>query len=89
MLLQSQLKSFFELHNIQLQSELVLGEEIINHVFMNALEHGKAFGAFVLGTVVNSERNGIRTNFQSWDDLYVMYCHFMTGFLIAKDGKSN
>lgn len=89
MLLPAELKTFFESNNIPLDTESVTSCEQCDVIFIEALKYGTSFGSFILCSVLNPERNGIWTRFDSWENLYECYCAFMTGFMLSSNAKNN
>lgn len=80
MLLPNQIESFFKEHQIDLQMEKELSVDEVTNLFLSAGDLGYSFSAFALNAVINPTRNGIQTNFESWEELYTCYCFFMTAW---------
>lgn len=81
MLNKEQLRIFFENNNIPLRETLPLEEDKITSLFNASLIYGTSFSSFILSTVISADKGGIETYFQDWDDLYICYSCFMTGYM--------
>lgn len=89
MLLQNNLKSFFENNRIPLECNKIIGVKEADVLFLKAMNVGQSFGSFILYTVLNPMRDGLWTNFTSWDDLYENYCMFMVGVMVKPHTANN
>jgi hypothetical protein len=75
------LKEFFEENKIPLKGKCLLEEMAITSLFKASLLHGKAFSSFIIFSVISSNKDGLETYFEDWDDLYTCYSCFMTGYM--------
>lgn len=80
MLIIDQLQFFFEKNNLELRLEKTLPLDDVGTLLLEADKMGRSFSGFILNSVINSNRNGVKTNFSSWDDLYECYISFMIGY---------
>jgi hypothetical protein len=80
MLVIDQLKTFFSQNNIDLQVEKTLPLDDVGTLLLEADKMGRSFAGFVLNAIINAKRDGIQTNFSSWDELYECYIKFMIGY---------
>ncbi len=81
MLLQADLKNFFEQNSILLCEEKLLLPIDVDLLYLQAREHGYTFAAFVHYGVISPDKNGVLTCFNSWDELYDCYLSFVSGYM--------
>lgn len=84
MLTPIQLQSFFEKHEIPLEITKNLSSGDVADIFADATNIGYSFASFILAGVLSADRNGIQTNFTSYDELYEAYAAFMVGLMGAQ-----
>ena len=75
-----QVRYFFINNDIPLQFEEELSSDDVDDLLKAADIMGSSFGSFVIFAVINADQNGIRTNFDSWTELYQCYIDFMLGY---------
>lgn len=78
-------RSFFRENNIPLSGCASFVDVEINRLFINAFKKGQVFAAFILNTVINAEKNGIITNFESFDSIEEAYSQFILGYRSGLD----
>lgn len=71
---------FFTRHNIPLMGEEFRHAQNIDKLFLDAYSICKSFGAFVLYTIVNADKTGIKTVFNTYADVEEMYTYFLIGY---------
>lgn len=84
MLLKSELQDFFSSNSIDLECEKSLTVDEVNNLVLKAGDRGRSLAAFVMMTVINSDRTGINPCFRTVEDLYDAYCSFMIGYIRAQ-----
>ncbi len=70
---------FFADNGIGLQDKKLMTSNEVDQLFWKACELGKTFSGFILAGVINADRNGIETNFDSQNDLYDCYTCYVIG----------
>lgn len=81
MLNKDQLQKFFEDNDIPLKGHYFLEKKKITSLFTASLILGKAFSSFILFAVITADKDGIETYFEDWEDLFICYSCFMTGYM--------
>ncbi len=79
------IKRFWTQHSLPLEGAEPRTAHAINHLFIEARRLDQVWGAFVLNTVINAEKNGVQTVFTSYDDISEAYACFLIGYI----GKLN
>jgi len=89
MLSKTQIERFFVRLDIPIDKEKSLTESEITKLILTACESGVSFVAFLKVAVLNPDLNGTNAYFSSFDELYEMYCIFMTGYMTHKNLSNN
>lgn len=83
-----QLQRFFEQNDLHPGDEKIIGENEVNGLVVKATHQAYSLGGFVVASVINLNRDGILISDQTWEDLYVAYCYFMTGLTVGADANN-
>lgn len=89
MLTAAQLEEFFVNNNIPLNDTYSLNDNQVALLVLASNDISQSLTSFILVAVINADRDGIHTNFKSYDDLYECYSAFMVGFMMVSNLENN
>lgn len=73
-------RNFFCHNHIPLRDTKSISSAELDSIYNNAFRVCETFGLFISMGVLNSEKNTIETNFDSYEEAYEMYKCFVTPF---------